>query len=123
MTNATYIGINYELPPQEKQVLDLGSVLNEADPALVKRFEKYHQQHPEVWDKFKAYAQEMRATGRKRYSAWAIINRIRWDHDISYAEEFKISNDYIALYARVMIHLDPAFAEFFRTRPMKGGRL
>lgn len=107
---------------QSKQTVDLGAVLHEADKDLVARFTRYHNQHPEVWDSFKRYATEMRATGRKRYSAWAIINKIRWDHDVVTAEDFKISNDYIALYARVMIHLEPGFAEFFNTRPMKSER-
>lgn len=107
---------------EPKQTLDLAAVLSEADPELIARFTRYHNQHPEVWDSFKRYAAEMRATGRKRYSAWAIINRIRWDHDILKTEEFKISNDYIALYARVAIYLAPSMASFFVTRPMKSER-
>jgi hypothetical protein len=105
-----------------KQMLILTEVLREADPKLVNRFSKYHNEHPEVWDNFKKYAAEMRATGRRRYSAWAIINRIRWDHDMAKTEEFKISNDYIALYARIAIHLEPELATFFVTRPMKSER-
>lgn len=107
---------------EANRIVDLGAVLSEADQALVKRFTKYHAEHPEVWANFKKYAAEMQATGRKRYSAWAIINRIRWDHDLLKTEEFKISNDYIALYARVAIHIEPSLAGFFATRPMKSQR-
>ncbi len=111
-----------EVATQPKRTLDLAVVLREADKDLVARFTKYHERHPEVWDSFKRYASEMRATGRKRYSAWAIINRIRWDHDMAKTEEFKISNDYIALYSRVAIHLEPSLDGFFVTRPMKSER-
>ncbi len=101
--------------------MTINEVLHEADPALVKRFLEYHAEHPEVWRLFKQYANTAYRSGRKHYSAWAIMNRVRWDHDMKKTEEFKISNDYIALYSRTLMHYHPKYKGFFRTRPMRGG--
>jgi hypothetical protein len=62
----------------------------------------------------------MRRTGRKKYSAWTIINKIRWDRDIrTDGDVFKINNDFIALYARKLIDEDSRFDGFFELRRMK----
>lgn len=100
----------------------LSSVLFGANPKEIEKFEAYHRRHPEVWGLFKKYANEMRDTGRKRYSAWAIVSRIRWDHDIQKTEEFKISNGYIAFYARVLIEACPKFRGWFQLRPLKSAK-
>ena len=90
------------------------------DAELVERFAAYHAAHPDVFQAFERHAQAMRATGRRRYSQWTIVQAIRWSHDIQHgAESFKINNDFIALYARLMIHEHPDFADFFELREMK----
>jgi len=47
---------------------------------------------------------------------------MRWDFEISTNSntEFKISNDFIALYSRLLIFRDPSFLGFFTLKPMKG---
>ena len=100
--------------PQKKILLRDG-----ADPELVDRFFKYHNASPKVWNLFKDYAEEAYKSGRKHFSGWAIINRVRWDHEIEKTEEFKISNGYIALYCRMLVSVRPKFAGFFRLRPLK----
>ena len=90
------------------------------DPELLRRFKEYHQKNPEVYNLFKKYALEMAETGRKKYSAWTIINLIRWHHDInSNEDEFKISNDYIAIYARLFAYHHPQYKDFFTFKTMK----
>jgi hypothetical protein len=42
----------------------------------------WHKKNPQVWNKFEEYTLEAIATGRKHYSHWAIINRIRWNREI-----------------------------------------
>lgn len=100
--------------------ISVREVIPDADPRLVERFVSYHRRHPQVWKLFIRYARQMRDGGnRKRYSAWAIINRIRWDHDMEKTEVFKIANQYIAVYARLAMHVYPEFEGFFDLRPMK----
>jgi len=89
------------------------------DPVLLARFKRYYRKHPKVYEKFKQYASEMLGKGRSKYSAWTIINLIRWHHDLESDEEFKISNDYIALYARLLMYHDQKFKGFFNIKRMK----
>jgi len=80
----------------------------------------WHKKNPQVWDKFEEYTLEAIKTGRKHYSHWAIINRIRWNREIeTNGGEFKISNDYIGFYARLFHARHPSHSDFFRLKPFK----
>ena len=90
------------------------------DSGLLARFKKYHQENPHVYAQFKVYAAQMRQTGKKKYSAWTIINKIRWDEDLKTSDDvFRINNDFIALYARLLIFHDSSYEGFFELRTMK----
>jgi len=38
---------------------------------------------------------------------------------VTTGDDYKISNDYIALYARLFMHENPQYKGFFKTKPMK----
>lgn len=81
---------------------------------------EWHKANPKVWDKFEEYTLEAIASGRKHYSQWAIINRIRWHSEIeTKSGEFKISNNYISFYARLFHARYPEHSDFFRLKPFK----
>ena len=81
---------------------------------------KWHLANPQVWDKFKEYTLDAINSGRKHYSHWAIINRIRWNKEIeTKGGEFKISNDYICFYARLFHARFPDHKDFFKLKPLK----
>ena len=94
------------------------SIFDNIDPALLQKFKRYHHEHPEVFQEFKECAYKMREI-KASYSAWTIINVIRWNFDIRKDEAFSINNDYIALYARLLIYHDADFTGFFELRKMK----
>ena len=83
------------------------------------RFEDYDQRHPEVWDLFVRFATEAHDAGRARYSARAIVHRIRWEcsvqrHD---GDAFRINAHFASHYARKLIDSDPVrFGSFFELR-------
>ena len=89
------------------------------DKKLLQKFKDYHHNNPQVYQEFSKLTFEMMAKGREKYSAWTIINAIRWNHDLNHDELFKINNDFIALYARLFIHHNPKFRPFFELRLMK----
>lgn len=90
------------------------------DKQLLQRFLNYHEANPHVYKRFLELAIEMRMTGKKKYSSWFIINRIRWDFDISTkGDVFKINNDFIALYARMVMWNYPDLKGFFSLRGLK----
>ena len=100
--------------------MEIKSIFDNIDKNLLNKFKKYHEENPHIYREFKRYAYAMKGV-RSKSSAWLIINRIRWDYDIksNSNEVFKISNDYIALYSRLLIYNDPEFKDFFVIKQMK----
>lgn len=80
---------------------------------------EFHQKHPEVWTLFCRFAFEMIRTGRKHYSADAVMHRVRWETDQGRDFEneggFKISNNHVAFYSRWFMACYPQHDGFFRT--------
>jgi hypothetical protein len=92
------------------------------DEKLVSKFWTFHNQNPHIFERFVDLAMEMKTrSGRAKYSAWTIINKIRWDEDLSsLGSVFTINNDFIALYARMAMATHPEQLEdFFELRRMK----
>ncbi len=85
------------------------------------RWWKWHQENPHVWALFCRFTFEAITSGRRRYSPWAIINRVRWETGVvTQGEDFKISNDFIAFYSRYFMHTYPQHKGFFATKKMAG---
>lgn len=101
-----------------------GPLFRDIERSFLESFRAFHARNPQVYELFRELALRARATGRQRYSAWAIMNRVRWDYDIethdpqSDKPEFKLSNDFIALYARLLITHEPELEGFLVIRPM-----
>lgn len=96
-------------------------LLGDVSEETLDAFRQYHRERPHIFRLFKQYAHQMRATGRTRYSAKSIIERIRWDHDIEHPEEeFKISNSFTSLYVRLLIWHEPNFRDFFVLKRLRG---
>jgi hypothetical protein len=84
-------------------------------PEPMKRaFKKFHADNPWVYDEFKKLATQMKNSGRKRYSAEAILQVLRWHMDLqTTGVEFKISNNFRSMYARLLVYNNPEFKGFF----------
>jgi len=88
---------------------------------LTDKFNQYHRDNPQVYELFKRFTFMAIRRGHNRLSAWMIANRIRWETSIETfsVDEYKISNDYIALYARMFMRDHPEYDGFFKTKEMK----
>lgn len=85
----------------------------------LERFKHFHKLNPHVYEEFKRLATKMRATGRKCYSAQAIIYVLRWEFDLkTTGDVFQINNDFTSIYARLLVYNHPEFSEFFEFRKM-----
>jgi hypothetical protein len=82
---------------------------------------EWHKKNPDVYKLFVKYSFEAINSGRRRYSQWAIINRIRWNKEVETTgcDEFKISNDHIAFYARLFHAHHPQYSDFFLVKQLK----
>lgn len=80
--------------------------------------QKFHQAHPEVWDLFVQYTQQMINKGYKNYSAQSVFERIRWEKDAGGdgTTTFKINNNFVAFYSRRYMRMYPEHDGFFRLR-------
>lgn len=126
-TDEKLLRINYGFPWNECQAIAAAygkkraiDIFGNIDKKLMEKFKKYHKENPHIYREFKRYALEMKKV-RNKSSAWLIVNRIRWDFDIksNSDEVWKISNDYIAVYARMLIYNNPEFEGFFTLKAMK----
>ena len=81
----------------------------------------WHKANPLVWQNFERFSNEAVNRGVKKISHWLIINRIRWEvYFETTGDEFKISNDYIAFYARLWQARHPEHRDLFTTKKMIG---
>jgi|TARA_Y100000052_G_C2924379_1_gene70335 hypothetical protein len=77
----------------------------------------WHKKNPHVYELFKKFTLIAIDRGHKEMSAWLIVNRIRWETSVETSgNDFKISNDFIAYYARLFMHDYPQYEGFFRTK-------
>lgn len=86
------------------------------------KFQAFDAEHPDIWEAFEKQAQLALSMGRRRLSAWLIINQIRWDRIVNQGvDDARIGNDFIAFYARKFMQADPANrAHFFTIKRMAG---
>jgi len=91
------------------------------------RWLSYHRKTPVVFDMFSGFTQELVRRGYRHHSARAIIFRIRWEtmkpHDDinpSTGEVLKISDHHSPYYGRLWMEQNPEFANFFKTKKIKG---
>ena len=90
------------------------------ETTLLNRFTDFHDKNPEVYELFVRFTFEAIKRGHKRLSAWMITNRIRWETTVVTVNcEYKVSNDYIALYSRKFMRDYPQYDGFFKAKEMK----
>lgn len=81
---------------------------------------RWHKANPHIYELFKKFTLQAIRSGHYRLSAWLIVNRIRWETTVeTKGNDFKISNDYIAFYARLFMHDYPEFDGVFKVKNMK----
>jgi hypothetical protein len=92
-------------------------------PTLADRFNEYDTSNPHVWELFKQFTRDAYKAGHGRFSAQAIIERIRWKTSVeTRGGEFKINNDFASFYARKFHRENPHLDGFFRTRHSSADR-
>ena len=80
----------------------------------------WHLKNPHVYELFEQFAFEAISRGHRHCSAWLIVNRLRWESSIvTNSGDYKISNNFIAYYARLFMHKNPNYNNFFKTKKMK----
>lgn len=86
---------------------------------LAERFERFHEQNPEVYAGLVRLARRFhRATGRRDQSVQRLTEILRWDEQIRTkgVEEFAVNNSFRAFYSRLIQLQEPDLDGTFVTR-------
>jgi hypothetical protein len=82
-----------------------------------RKFRKFHDTNPQVYELFKRFAFDAMNQGHHRLSSEMIINRIRWETKVVTTDyDYKINNDYKPFYSRLFIEQYPRHKAFFQCR-------
>ena len=86
-------------------------------PKMVRDFEIFDQENPEVYEIVKKYTFQAIDSGRQRFGIAMIYERVRWYIAIeTRGDTFKLNNNFKAFYARKFIHEYPQHKDFFELR-------
>jgi len=91
------------------------------EPGIEARFEQFVIEAPELYDFLVARAREMRARGFSRYGIKSLYEVARFHFSMTRkpGEEYKLNNDYTALFARKIMRDHPDLDGFFETRRLR----
>lgn len=81
------------------------------------RFELFHAENPQIYRMFEHFTKQVINTGRNKFGAQVIAERLRWYSQVeTVGDDYKINNDYVAFYARLFEENNPQHKGFFRKR-------
>lgn len=96
---------------------------NKKPKTIEERFEVFHLENPHIFEGLKEISLSIKRSGRSRYGVKALFERLRWDYSTTTTgKDFKLSNDFTALYARKLMEEVPDLKNFFQTKKRKSKR-
>jgi len=80
----------------------------------MRRFLKFHHDNPAVYKEFKRLAKQWKDSGKNRCSAALLGNVLRWHVSLETTdEEFRINNNWLPLFARMLAFQHSEYLDFF----------
>ena len=95
------------------------TLFDQSQSAIEKRFFKFHDENPYVYEAFRIIAIELILRGQRHYGAKAIFEIMRYKSLVTTGEKYKLNNDYTAYYARMFEDRHPDYVGFFEMRTQK----
>ena len=96
----------------------------DAEQTTLQRFVQFHEANPEVYRKLELLAQGMWDAGRRRVGMKMLFEVLRWQHylrTVDTSSEFKLNNNFTALYSRLLVARHPEWEGLFEMRHLKEG--
>jgi hypothetical protein len=75
--------------------------------------------NPLIWRQFERFALDAINT-RRKLGAKAVMERVRWETEIERQEDFKVSNNWTAYYARIFALKHPTYRDYFDFKQVRG---
>ena len=81
-------------------------------------FERYDQDHPQVWRSFENFTMDAIRKGFGNYGARSIFELIRWHTGVNaeFPDGYKVNNTFTPHYARKFMQQHPEHDGYFRIR-------
>lgn len=97
------------------------TLFDDNDETIQARFEQFLAENPHVYRLFRQYAEQLLARGWDRYSADAILHRIRWHLNVEVAGDPapKLNDHFTSRLARKLAGEDERFRSFFEFRRLR----
>lgn len=87
------------------------------DDTIQQRFERFHAENPAVYAELVRRARALRKRGVRRYSIRGLFEAMRYDQTVgTLSADYKLNNDFTALYARKIERTEPGLRGLFATR-------
>lgn len=78
------------------------------------RFREFHANNPHIYRELVTMARAWKQSGGNRIGIATLVETLRWQSRIqTKSENYKISNDYRALYARLIMEQEPDLVGIF----------
>jgi len=92
-----------------------------ARKSIAERFDIFHRDNPDIYRRIVQIARQMQARGVRKMGISLIFERLRWLHfiEVKTDEGFKLSNDFRAEYARLIMTTESDLPDFFETRALR----
>lgn len=99
-----------------------GYLTDGANPVVKKKFVEFHRNNPHIYQTLVDRIHRQMQNGWRRTSVWLLLNIERWGpgSTVDHEEQYKISNDYFAYYARLLIARHPEFASMLEIKRLQG---
>lgn len=85
------------------------------------RFVRFHQANPSVYRELVAMARELRSAGHDRFGLRMLWETLRWRRMLATSDPsgYKLNDNYISRYARLIMRREPDLAGVFETRAIR----
>lgn len=84
------------------------------------RFQKFHRQNPEVYQRLLEMARELKDFGHKKIGIQMLFEVLRWETMMqTTGDKYKINNSYASRYARLIMDQEPDLEGIFEVRGLK----
>ncbi len=80
----------------------------------------WHQDNPEIWREFERLALQAIERGVTEWGAKGVMEVVRWNIRLQTRQDFKVNNNWTAIYARIFSMKYPQYRDFFKYREAKG---
>jgi hypothetical protein len=89
------------------------------DDTIQRKFERYHSEHPKVYEMLTRIAREGKELGLSFWGISAVYEVARWQYIKQTGEHLKLANNFRSRYARLIMSQEPDLDGFFKLQPLR----